>query len=169
MRKGVRWAGFGFGLASAAVLAVISAMSPAVAQPRVGVAEMQARSAEIARNYLANWSADGPVAMASVPNLYGSQVRFYGRNLSYAGLEAEKRRAIERWPVRSYTLRPGTMTVVCNDSTSKCAVRAVVDYRVEDRRGRVSTGATTFDLGVGFAGSRPVVLYEDGRVLGRVR
>lgn len=160
MRSGSRSAVLGLAFVVAAV-----ASPGARAQSRLTVAEMQARSADIARAYLASWSADGASAMANVPNFYGSQVRFYGRNLSYAGLEAEKRRAIERWPVRSYTPRPDTVSVICNQSTLKCAVRAVVDYRVEDRRGRVSAGATSFDLGVSFAGARPVVLYEDGRVL----
>lgn len=155
--RGVRSAGL--------CLAACLAAGDAGAQARPSVAEMQARSAEIAQTYLATWSRDGEASIASVPNVYGPRVQFYGRNLSYAALAAEKRRALERWPLRSYTARPGSITVVCNESTLKCAVRAIVDYRVEDRRGRAMSGATSFDLGIGFAGPRPVVLYENGRVL----
>jgi hypothetical protein len=163
----------GVGLA-AFVLAGLLSVCGADAQPwpfggsgRPAIRDMQNRSAEIARNYLATWSANGEAVVAGVPELYGPKVRFYGRNMSYSALQAEKRRALRRWPTRSYTIRPGTMDVVCNEDTMKCAVRAVVDYRVADRRGREASGATTFDLGISFAGPRPVVLYENGRVLRR--
>lgn len=148
-------------------LACLMVAGGASAQSRLGVGEMQARSTEIAQRYLATWSSDGEASIADVPQVYGPRVQFYGRNLSYAGLAAEKRRAMRQWPLRSYAIRPGSTEVVCNQSTLKCAVRAIVDYRVADRRGREGSGATTFELGVSFAGPRPVVLYENGRVLRR--
>lgn len=156
-----------FRFASLPAVAVATALlgGPAAAQ---GLAEMEARSAAIAERYLAVWSSSGELSIGGVPYVYGPRVTFYGRPLDWNGLAAEKRRAVRRWPVRSYGHRPGSMRVICNGETRRCAVRSIIDYRVSNPgTGRRAAGAATFDLGIGFGGARRVILYEGGRPLRR--
>ncbi len=143
---------------------VAMASAPAGAQ---SIAEMQDRSATIAERYLAVWSSSAELSIEGVPYVYGPRVTFYGRSMDWRGLAAEKRRAVRQWPVRSYHHRPGTMQVICNGETRRCAARSIIDYRVSNpATGRRASGSATFDLGIGFAGPKPVILYENG---GKVR
>lgn len=150
-------------LAALAILLGVAASTAAAAQ---SAPEMEARSATIAERYLAVWSSSGELSVEGVPYVYGPRVRFYGQNLDRRGLAAEKRRALRRWPVRSYVHRPGSMRVICNEGTRRCAVQSIIDYRVSNPgTGKRASGSATFDLGISFEGPRPVVLYETGQPL----
>lgn len=123
---------------------------------------MRSGAIEVAYRYLATWSS-GPAPQGRMPFVYGDTVMSSGRAYSHAELSNERLAAGRRWPVRSYTHRPGTLRVSCNVPALKCAVRSTVDYRVSDPVGHVSErGSVRFDLGVGFDGPRPQILYEDG-------
>lgn len=133
-----------------------------------GLAEMEERSAIIAERYLAVWSSSDEASVAGVPYVYGPRVRFYGKTLDQRALAAEKRRAIREWPIRSYRHRPGTMRVLCNGAALRCAARSIIDYQVANpETGRQARGSATFDLGISFAGPKPVILYETGRPVRR--
>jgi hypothetical protein len=127
------------------------------------LAEMQDRSAFIARRYLEIWSANDGSPIAGVPYMYGPTVQFYGRRYTRAMLVDEKRRTIRQWPVRRYAHRPGTLRVSCNAATQKCAARSIIDFEARNpARGTVRRGSARFDLGISFAGATPLILYEDG-------
>ena len=79
---------------------------------------------------------NGAAALANVTTTYASQVRFFGRSLNHDQLRAEKRRFLERWPVRRYALRPGTVRAASVGRL--CRVQALLDWHEEDlRRGAV--------------------------------
>lgn len=155
----------------ALVAAVCAILAPSAwAQPdgRPSAAEMERRSANIAQRYLAVWSAAGDGAAGDVPYVYGPTIRFYGRIYTQAQLAAEKRRAVQLWPVRRYEHRPGTLKVTCNEAKLRCVSQSTVDYAVSNpRRQKSARGSTTLDLGISFAGPRPMILYESGRIRGR--
>lgn len=152
-------------LMSTVLAAVVCTAFTARAQ---SLASMESEAASIANRYLAVWSESGEASLAGVPYVYGPTVTFYGRNLSQRGLIDEKRRAVRRWPVRRYVHRPGTLRVICNEASRRCAARSIIDYQVANpAAGTRARGAATFDLGISFAGARPVILYEAGRPLRR--
>ena len=126
-------------------------------------AEMKDRTATIATRYLEIWSSNDATPIKGVPYMYGPTVKFYGRTYTQDELIAEKRRAIRQWPVRRYVHRPGTMRVICNARTKKCAARSVIDFRISNAgRGTAKQGSARFDLGISFAEQRPRILYESG-------
>ncbi|WP_375459628.1 hypothetical protein [uncultured Enterovirga sp.] len=136
----------------------------ATAQPWTE-AEMQSRTAEIATRYLAVWSSDAWNSVEGVPYVYGPRVRFYGQDFSQADLMAEKRRAIRQWPSRRYVHRPGTLRVQCNMPRQRCVASSTTDYSVSNpARGTAKSGSALFDLGVSFAGPKPVILFEGGSI-----
>ena len=77
-------------------------------------AAMEQRSAQFAGSYLQVWSSSSRAAVAAVPRLYAPRVLFYGRVLDRRGLMREKARFVQRWPVRHYAHRPGTIQVSCD-------------------------------------------------------
>ena len=95
--------------------------------------------------------------------MYGPSVMFYGQRYTQPQLMAEKRRAIQQWPVRRYVHRPGTLRVICNAAARKCAARSTIDFEVSNPgRGTRKAGSAKFDLGVSFAEGHPRILYEGG-------
>ena len=124
------------------------------------------RSADLTRAYLHTWSTDARAAIADVRRLYAPRVRFYGRHLTHDGLIREKAQFVRRWPLRHYSLRPGTMRVTCDAQSQRCLVRSIIDWRAESSARRASLqGASTFEQGVDFAASRPLVFRESGAVI----
>ena len=138
----------------------VASIGPASAiSPR----EMKDRTAFIAERYLQIWSSSNVSPVAGVPYMYGRTVQFYGKPYTQADLQAEKRRAISQWPVRRYVHRPGTMRIDCNYALQKCAARSTIDFFISNpNRGTRKSGSAKFDLGVGFSGPHPVILYEGG-------
>ncbi len=146
--------------------------APSVAQAGPS-ATLEQRSAQFAGSYLQVWSSSSRAAIADVPRLYAPRVLFYGRVLDRRGLMREKARFVQRWPVRHYAHRPGSMRVSCDAHASKCMVSSVVDWRAESPARRVTShGSSRFEQGIDLSGSRPVVFLESGAVLshaGRAR
>jgi hypothetical protein len=161
-------------LCGVAALAVMVGFGPAVqAAPgretgnENATALMRQWAEDLAYTYLEGWSSGNAQALADVKGLYGPRVNFYGKFIDRQVLFSQKRSFGQRWPVRRYEHRPGTMHIQCEARTQACLVRSIIDWRAANpARGSVSRGASTFELGIGFAGPRPVVLFERGRVLG---
>ena len=138
----------------------LTAITPAAAVP---LAEMKARTAEIAARYLSVWSSSDEASIEAVPYVYGATTQFYGQSVTQAQLQAIKRRAVKQWPIRDYVHRRGSMKVLCSEPRRRCVAASVIDYRVSNpRRGTAARGAARFELGVSFEGERPRILYEDG-------
>jgi len=134
------------------------------------VATMRDLSADLANSYLRIWSSSDEAALQDVHEVYAPRVNFYGRMLDKRGITAEKMRFVRRWPIRRYSLRPGTTHVNCDPARRSCVVKTLIDWTAAaPQRRQVSRGVSAFELGIGFAGGQPLVIYEGGRVVGRGR
>lgn len=127
-------------------------------------AERAAIARALAANYLATVSSSGETMVGAAPHFYGSRVHFYGHPITLAGLVAEKRSFVQRWPERRY--EPRSIRTACDSET--CTIRTIVDFRTANPdRGAISTGAAELILEVSFSDTRPVIVGESGRVLHR--
>ncbi len=149
-------------------LANTPAMGPMpapVAQSPAPAGRVEAAQA-LAMDYLSVVSSPGEAMVGATPRFYGTRVRFYGRPTTIAGLLDEKRGFVRRWPERRYAAR--AFSTRCSPDGATCIVRAIVDFRAANpQRGAVSRGASELVLEVSFAGQRPVIVAESGRVLHR--
>jgi hypothetical protein len=153
-------------LKPALVLAAVLAFLSGGAQAQPDMDRMRRRAESLAYRYLEGWSSGNAQALADVRALYGPRVNFYGKFIDQRGLFGQKRGFARRWPIRRYAHRPGTMRVTCDAATKACLVRSIIDWRAENpARGAISRGSSTFELGLGFSGPRPVVLFERGNVI----
>src|SRR5215203_6803505 len=131
---------------------------------------MEAAAAKLSHHYLGVWSSNSSAAMRQVSFIYGSRVRFYGRLLNRSALHAEKRRFIQRWPIRRYALRPGTVRVSCSPLKARCTLHGVIDWRTESPRRAVRAhGSSWFVQGFDFSTGRPLIVSESGSVLKKGR
>jgi hypothetical protein len=141
-----------------------AAVSPALAAPASDSAERAAAARALTARYLATVSGSDDTMIGAATRFYATRVRFYGRPVTTAGLVAEKRSFVQRWPERRY--EPRAMRAACDAET--CTIRTIVDFRTASPgRGAVSSGEAELVLEVGFAGTRPYILGETGRVLRR--
>ncbi|MEL6061523.1 MULTISPECIES: hypothetical protein [unclassified Methylobacterium] len=141
------------------------AETPAAIGPAPGLsAERAAAARSLTASYLATVSGPDDTMVGAATRYYATRVRFYGRPVTTAGLVAEKRSFVQRWPERRY--EPRAMRAACDAET--CTIRTLVDFRTANPgRGAVSSGEAELILEVGFAGTRPYILGETGRVLRR--
>jgi clan AA aspartic protease (TIGR02281 family) len=111
--------------------------------------------------YFAAWSQGGDAD--SVRQFYGDPVAYYGQTTSLDDMMAAKEQFAQRWPSRSYNIRPGTLTVACRDA-SICAIRGVVDYEAADpASGRRAAGVAEIVLGY----RDGLIVFENGKVITR--
>jgi hypothetical protein len=145
--------------------------TPSLAQvPERDLSTMRDLAADLANSYLRIWSSSDEGALSDVHEVYAPRVNFYGRVLDKRGITAEKMRFVRRWPIRRYSLRPGTTRVDCDQNKRACVVRTLIDWEAASpQRRAVSRGVSEFKLGVGFSGPQPLVVYEGGRVIARGR
>ena len=146
----------------AAALLLVGAAAPAGAQ-----GTREERAVELSAAYIRTWTSDGASALQQVRATYAPQVRFYGRVLNHEQLRAEKRRFLDRWPVRRYSLRPGTVRAACEGQL--CRVRGLLEWRAENPgRRAMSQGVSSFEQTFVFVpGTRPAVIEETGSVVSR--
>ena len=151
----------------ALVLTVVASASVALTQEPAAAAEgrrnQEQMARELARNYLDVWSSPNAVTLEATPSFYAPVITFYGRQMRQSALLDEKRRFVARWPVRNYRHRLGTMRVECLGGTRLCKVRSLYDYTAANpRAGRNARGSAALEIGISFAGARPVIVTETG-------
>ena len=101
-------------------------------------------------------------------NNFGAEIRYYGKVVPLSQVVQDKRSYLNRWPQRSYTLKPDTMKIECDNARSTCLLTGELDYDVRDpRASRTSSGSATYELRVTFSQAGPKVVEENGRTLAR--
>ena len=116
--------------------------------------ERAAAARALTADYLVTVSGPGDAMIGAANRFYATRIRFYGHPVTTAGLAAEKRSFVQRWPVRRY--EPRAMSTACDAQT--CTIRTLVDFRTANpERGAVSSGEAELILEVGFAGARPTL------------
>ncbi len=80
-------------------------------------------------------------------NVVGSTIRFYGGTISRDRFFAIQSAYLDRWPQRTYTLEPNTLSIFCDAETSICKVSGIVSWDVSSAaRNARSTGRANFDF-----------------------
>ena len=119
-------------------------------------------SKALASRYLEAWSSDNPAAFNDMRNLFGPRVTYFGHSMDRDAIFNAKKRFAERWPVRRYRPRPGSMTAQCE--ATECRVRSIVDWEAASpARKAHSSGALRFELGIDISGARPLVRAENSQ------
>lgn len=118
-----------------------------------------------ARAFFSTWSGPNGSALGYLATVYTSEVDYYGKPTNRSAVLAEKTDFVERWPVRSYVLEPGTRTSCRPDGT--CVVSGTVRWHTySSARNSTSIGTARFSLTV--STNDPVrIIAESSEVLTR--
>ncbi len=127
---------------------------------------VQAATEFLAR-YYGTWSQPNDVALGYVQSLYADLVDFYGASTPRQTILDMKRKFLERWPERQYSVRPESVKVDCTLSNRTCLVTGLVDWDCRSNaRAARSAGQSNFSLRVIFDQSgRAEVIGENGSVM----
>ena len=111
-------------------------------------ATVEQHALQLVGNIIANTFNNPQVTLAG---LYWDAANYFGKVTLRQDILIDKQKFAERWPVRSYKIRPGTAAVACSGGpydgepqTTECKVTGVVDWETSNKAQR-SVGAATFD------------------------
>jgi hypothetical protein len=102
--------------------------------------------------------------------VYASTVRYYGKDVSKEDVLAQVARFLERWPARKYQVKPGSVTVDCDDVSMRCTVRGVIEFDARSAaRSQRSSGTASFEYLLQYTAGQvvPVILAESGALIDR--
>lgn len=81
---------------------------------------------------------------------------------------AFKRAFLDRWPVRAYSVQPGSLKATCDADSATCGVDAMIEWRCSSpARNASSSGLSTYFARLSFVTGMPVVEEEGGAVVAR--
>lgn len=147
------------------------AVAPApIEPPSLSITEMDTRSREmiIALNVIMSGPDDGYFKILN--GIYADQVLYFGKQMQRAEVVAQLVKFTERWPMRSYVVRPESLKVQCDGSLSACQISGVVDFSAKSMtRNQWSRGSATFEYLLSFRPNQkyPVIVNEGGAVIDR--
>jgi hypothetical protein len=72
---------------------------------------------------------------------YSDTINYYGKPTAKSAVVADKIKFMRRWPNRTYTIRPESLTIVCD--IMRCVADGVIDFDVSNA-GKRSTGTASF-------------------------
>ncbi len=101
--------------------------------------------------------------LSQVMAQYGPMVQFYGKLTPKAQIWRDKARYIDRWPDRSYAIRPDSFSYACQNDGA-CMTRAIIEWTARSPgTGRAAAGLA--EMEIVFANG--VVVLETSRVIAR--
>jgi hypothetical protein len=143
---------------------------PGFGERRQRGSDHAAAAQDFAIAYLAFWSAPNVITLDATPDFYAPRVLFHGRQMSARALFEEKRRFVQRWPLRDYRPQPETMRAACDPAPPICTVRTLFAFTaLSPRTGKRSQGTALLQLGISFATGEPMIVFESSQVTSRAR
>ncbi len=123
----------------------------------------------LANEYWLRWSGNDQEALTFLARTYAGDVEFYGRHRSRHLVMEEKRRFVERWPERVYSVRPASLSARCTPDSSICMVDGIVDWDCRStRRAAVrSVGAASFTFQIALSTTGTAIIGESGSLIQR--
>jgi hypothetical protein len=99
-------------------------------------------------------------------NVYTENVIYYGKITPRQDVLEDKRKFMAKWPDRSYSIRPGSLTVTCAPVGDSCNATGIVDFTVLSYSNRIS-GSAEFNFGMEMHGEGAFINSETDTVFKR--
>jgi len=138
----------------------IAAANPEPPPPTSLAARAIGRVSELA----SRWSAPNAEMLGALDEFYGDKVLYHGKLVPRQTVVSEKKYFAERWPQRSYKIRPRSLSVTCN-AADVCRVQGVMDRELgNERTNAKSRAVTSFDMSFARAGDVLKIAAETSKV-----
>jgi hypothetical protein len=113
----------------------------------------------------ARWSESNEEILGALDELYGDKVFYHGKLTPKQAVLSEKRRFAERWPQRSYKIRPRSVIANCNAASEMCRVQGIMDRELANPATNTkSHDVASFDYSVTRSGEALKIAAETSSV-----
>jgi curved DNA-binding protein CbpA len=122
---------------------------------------LEKRAARFVTARLAAWASISAGSLGTFASAYADKVHYNGSQKSRKAIVLEKRRFLQRWPQRTYDVRPGSVTVHCVDIV--CKITGMVDWQVRNAaRAKSARGAARFEYEIAVSHGGFRIISESG-------
>ncbi len=136
-----------------------------VASPEPGQPSLSGRATGLVVALAARWSEPNATALRALDELYQDKVFYHGKLTPRQAVLQEKVRFAERWPQRSYKIRPRSVTASCNATTEMCRVQGIMDRElVNPTTNTKSRDVANFDYSISRSGEALKIAAETSSV-----
>jgi hypothetical protein len=130
-----------------------------------GQASLSGRATGVVVALAARWSEPNAAALHALDELYQDKVYYHGKLTPRQAVLQEKIRFAERWPQRSYKIRPRSISASCNATTEMCRVQGVMDRELANPTTNTkSRDVATFDYSISRSGEALKIAAETSSV-----
>ena len=111
------------------------------------------------------WSEPNAEMLTTLDDLYVDKVFYHGKLTPRQAVVLDKRRFAERWPQRSYKIRPHSITASCNAASETCRVQGIMDRELANPSANTkSHDVATFDYSIARSGEALKIAAETSSV-----
>jgi hypothetical protein len=123
------------------------------------------RAAGLVMSLAAHWSEPNAETLRALDDLYVDKVFYHGKLTPRQAVLVDKRRFAERWPQRSYKIRPHSVSATCNALSEVCRVQGIMDRELANSATNTkSQDVASFDFSVARSGDALKIAAETSSV-----
>jgi hypothetical protein len=135
------------------------------ASPEPPQTSLAGRATSLVLALAAHWSEPNAEMLSTLDGLYVDKVFYHGKLTPRQEVVLEKRRFAERWPQRSYKIRPHSMTASCNAASEMCRVQGIMERELANPATNTkSHDVATFDYSIARSGEALQIAAETSSV-----
>ena len=134
---------------------------------------LEQRTADYIDSIMTSWSGSNTHAAATMQQIYGTEVTYYGKLLTREDVLADKQKFIELWPHRKYVIRHPSVVTSCENQCQGCkpicTVTGTVDWVASNANNTKSQGSAQFEYRVQWSDQEmPTIIHETSKVIDRI-
>jgi hypothetical protein len=135
------------------------------ASPEPPQTSLAGRATSLVQALATRWSEPNAELLSTLDELYVDKVFYHGKLTPRQAVVLDKRRFAERWPQRSYKIRPHSITASCNAASETCRVQAIIDRELANPAANTkSHDVATFDYSIARSGEALKIASETSSV-----
>ena len=129
---------------------------------------LEARAQEFVTTVLVRSAESKDAVLTWFASRYAEVVDYYGKQTPRVAVLDDKARFLERWSERKYTVRPGSLSVACEQKSMVCNVEGIMDWQVSSKDG-ASEGTARFLYTLIVSPNAISIVGENGPVISPTR
>jgi hypothetical protein len=122
---------------------------------------LERRATDFVLALASRWSSPNEEAFRSLDELYAETVRYHGRSVPRQDVVIQKQHFAERWPERSYTVRPDSISVTCANEAETCSVKGIMNrFLASGAAKTMARDVTSFEYHIAGLAEAPYIVEE---------
>ena len=128
--------------------------------------DLERRATDFVLALASRWSSPNEEAFRSLDELYAETVRYHGKSMPRQDILINKEQFAERWPERSYTVRPDSISVTCVKEAETCSVKGIMHRSLVSGAAKaMARDVTSFEYRIAGLGEAPFIVEETSSIV----